>query len=96
MSLILVTLTPRSDSDFERSHISVKENKLDGVDLNTNCLTVAFDRTKEKLYGFRQTVLVEFFKVKSLEKYFVFIICRNCVDSMETVWRVIRFMEILW
>ena len=27
----------------------------------------------------------------SLDKYFVSIICRNYVDSMETVWRVIPF-----
>ena len=26
----------------------------------------------------------------------VIIICRNFVDSMETVWRVILVMEILW
>ena len=48
--MILVTLTSRNDSDFERSNISLKENKPDGVDLNSNSLY----RTKEKLYGFRQ------------------------------------------
>ena len=32
----------------------------------------------------------------SLEKYFVSIICRNYGDSMETVWRVILYMEIVW
>ena len=32
----------------------------------------------------------------SVEKYFVSIICRNNVDSMGTVWRVILFMKILW
>ena len=31
-----------------------------------------------------------------LDKYFVSIICRNYINSMETVWRVILFMEILW
>ena len=56
MPPILVTLTSRSDSDFERSNTSFKENKPDGVDLNSNGLTTAFERTKEKFYGFRQTV----------------------------------------
>ena len=31
MSPILVTLTSRSDSDFERSNVSLKESKPDGV-----------------------------------------------------------------
>ena len=31
MSPILVTLTSRSDSDFEGSNVSLKENKPDGV-----------------------------------------------------------------
>ena len=35
---ILVTLTSRSDSNFERSNISLKENKPDGIDLNSNGL----------------------------------------------------------
>ena len=36
MSSILVTLMSRSDSYFERSNISFYENKLDGVELNSN------------------------------------------------------------
>ena len=36
MSPILVTLTSRSDSDFERSNVSLKENKPDGVNPNSN------------------------------------------------------------
>ena len=36
MSLILVTLTSRSDSDFERSNVSLKENKPGGVNPNSN------------------------------------------------------------
>ena len=32
VSPILVTLTSRSDSNFERSNINFKENKRDGVD----------------------------------------------------------------
>ena len=56
MSPILVTLTSPSNSDFERSNISFKENKPDGVDLSSNSLTTAFESTKEKFYGFWQTV----------------------------------------
>ena len=36
VSPILVTLTSRSDSNFERSNNSLKENKRDGVDSNSN------------------------------------------------------------
>ena len=36
MSPILVTLASQSDSNFERSNISFKENKPDGVDPNSN------------------------------------------------------------
>ena len=38
MSTILVTLTSCSDSDFERSNIDFKENKLGGIDLNSKGL----------------------------------------------------------
>ena len=36
VSPILVTLTSHSDSNFEPSNISLKENKPDGVDPNPN------------------------------------------------------------
>ena len=36
VSPILVTLSSRSDSDFERSNVSLKENKPDGVNPNSN------------------------------------------------------------
>ena len=36
VSPILVTLTSRSDSDSESSNVSLKENKLDGVNPNSN------------------------------------------------------------
>ena len=58
MPLTLVTLTSRSDSDFERSNISFEENKLDGIDLSSNGLTTALERTKEKFHGFRQILLM--------------------------------------
>ena len=48
-------LTSHSDSNFERSNISFKENKPDGVDPNSKVSTVAFERNMEEFYGFRQT-----------------------------------------
>ena len=54
MSLILVTLTAYSHSNFERLNISFKENKLDGFDPNSEA--IVFERKEEELYGFWQTV----------------------------------------
>ena len=56
MLLILVMFTSHSDSIFEQLNINVKENKWDGVDSNSGS-TTAFERIKEKLYAFRQTVV---------------------------------------
>ena len=47
MSIILVMLMSRNDSDFERSNFNFKENKTDGVDLSFNCLTTALKSTKK-------------------------------------------------
>ena len=55
MSPILVTLTSRNDSDFKSSNVSLKENKPDGVNPNSNVIDHYVRRMKEKLYGFRQT-----------------------------------------
>ena len=52
---ILITLTSRSDSNFERSNISLKETKPDGVIRTLTVSTTAFEITKEKFDGFRQT-----------------------------------------
>ena len=55
MSPILVTLTSRSDSDFERSNVSLKEKKPDGVNPNSKDIDY-YDRKDEgKFYGFQQT-----------------------------------------
>ena len=53
MSAILVTLTSRSDSNFERSNISLK--KINQMVLS-RALTVSTTPFKEKIYCFRQTV----------------------------------------
>ena len=55
VSPILVTLTSRSDSDFESSNVSLKENKPDGVNPTLTISTTTFERTKEKFDSFRQT-----------------------------------------
>ena len=55
MSPILVTLTSHNDSNFERSKISLKENKRDGDVRTLTVSTTAFERTKGKFDGFWQT-----------------------------------------
>ena len=56
VSPILVTLTSRSDSDFERSDVSLKENKPDGDNPNSDVIHCYVRKNEGKLYGFRQTV----------------------------------------
>ena len=47
-----------NDSDFESSNVTLKENKPDSVNPNSNDIDYsAFERMKEKFDGFRQTVL---------------------------------------
>ena len=41
-----------SDSDFERSNISLQENKLDGVDLNSNGLDYCVRKNQVKTLWF--------------------------------------------
>ena len=52
MSLTLVTLTSRSDSDFERSNVSLKENKPDGADPNSNDLDYYVRKNEGKIIWF--------------------------------------------
>ena len=52
MSPILVTPTSRSDSNFERSNISPKENKRNGVDLNSNGLDCCVGKNEGKILWF--------------------------------------------
>ena len=55
VSPILVTLTSCSDSNFERSNISFKENKPDGVDLSSNGLNYCARKNESQTVQFRQT-----------------------------------------
>ena len=52
VSPILVTLTSRSDSNFERSNISLKETKPDGVDWNSNGLDYCVRNNEGKIRWF--------------------------------------------
>ena len=52
MSPILVTLTSHSDSNFELSNISLKENKRDGDDLNSNGLDYCVRKNEGKILWF--------------------------------------------
>ena len=45
----LVTLTSHSDSHFEHSNTSFSENKLDGVDLNSNCRDCGVRKNRGKI-----------------------------------------------
>ena len=44
--------TSRSDSAFERSNISLKENKRDGVDPNSNGLEYCIRKNEGKILSF--------------------------------------------
>ena len=52
VSPILVTLTSRSDSDFERSNVSFKENKPDGVNPNSNDIDYYVPKNEGKIRWF--------------------------------------------
>ena len=52
MSPILVKLTSYSDSNFERSNISFKENKPDGVDSNSNGFNYCVRKTEGRTLRF--------------------------------------------
>ena len=52
VSPILVTLTSRSDSDSERSNVSLKENKPDGVNPNSNDIDHYVRKNKGRILWF--------------------------------------------
>ena len=54
MSSILVMLTSRSASNFERSNISVKENKRDGADQNSNGFDYCVQKKEGKIRWFSE------------------------------------------
>ena len=51
-SPILVTLTSRSDSDVESSNVSLKENKPDGVNPNSNDIDGYVRKSERKILWF--------------------------------------------
>ena len=52
VSPILITLTLRSDSGFERSNVSLKENKPDGVNPNSNDIDYYVRKNEGKILWF--------------------------------------------
>ena len=52
MLLILVTLALRSDSDFERSNASLKEDKPDGDNPNSNDIEYYVQKNEGKIRWF--------------------------------------------
>ena len=52
VSPIMVTLTSRIDSDFERSNVSLKENEPDGVNPNSNDIDYYFRKNEGKILWF--------------------------------------------
>ena len=54
MSTILAMLTSCSDSNFDGSNIIFKENKWDGVDLNSNGPDYCVPKDEEKILWFSE------------------------------------------
>ena len=52
MSPILVTLTSRSDFGFERSNVSLRENKPDGINPNSNDIDYFVRKNEGKILWF--------------------------------------------
>ena len=52
MSPILDTLTSSSDSDFERSKVSLKENKPDGLNPSSNNIDYNVRKNEGKIIWF--------------------------------------------
>ena len=69
MSLILVTLTSRSDSDFERSNVSLKENKPDGVNPNSNNIDYYVRKDEGKILWFSADCVAQFEKLFTMTPY---------------------------
>ena len=63
MSPILVTLTSCSDSDFERSIVSLKENKPDGVNPNSNDIDHYVRKNEGKIRWFSADCVRPTFKI---------------------------------
>ena len=76
MSPILLTLMSRRDSNLECSNISLKENRPDCVDLNSDGLDFCV-RKKENFYGLRHTVLLS----KYIKRALVFSKFQHCLGS---------------
>ena len=59
VSPILVTLTSRNDSDFESSNVSLKENKPDGVNPNSNDIGYYGRKNEGKILLFSADCIID-------------------------------------
>ena len=59
VSPILVTLMSRSDSHFERSNVSLKENKPDGVNPNSNDIDHYVRKNEGKILWFSADCVID-------------------------------------
>ena len=66
MSPILVTLTSRSDSNFERSDTNLKENKRDGVDSNYSGINYDVRKNEGKYLWFSADCTHVYLNMKEL------------------------------
>ena len=65
VSPILVTLTSRDDSDFERSNVNLKENKPDGVNPTSNDIDYYVRKNEGKILWFSADCIWRYLKVVS-------------------------------
>ena len=68
MSPILVKFTSRSDSNFERSNISLKEDKRDGVDSNSNGFGYCVRKNEGKILWFSADCIIQVILGRKLMK----------------------------
>ena len=65
----------RSDSDFERSNVSLKENKPNDVDLNSNDLDYCVRKSEEKSPWFTAECTIRHYTHRTdTNKFWVFLV----------------------
>ena len=70
VSLVLVTVTSRSDSGVESSNVSLKENKPDDVNPNSNDIDYYVQKNEGKVLWFSADCV-------SMDCYITVIVCRD-------------------
>ena len=87
VSPILVTLTSRSDSNFERSNIRLKENKRDAIDFNSYGLDYCVRKNEGKNLWFSADCVsakygVSLFKILISNFSFFFLVPRRTTKKV--------------